>query len=177
MQKDNIFINFFNFICQVSRPDFSQTIESTLRESSIVNSYFLFQPVLYFCHFNQHLIDTLFTTYVMNKVSIIPKNSSFLLRQTILNTQRTPAYPRIRQFRFSPQRSGALPQVRLHLLPICCCQVRTNKFYSSFLLNTPTNLVVSFSTSGKTLSCGRLHGLKTHWAFLQIGSVAFPNNS
>ena len=31
---------------------------------------------------NQHLIGTLFTIYVMNKVPINPKNFSFLLRQT-----------------------------------------------------------------------------------------------
>ena len=79
--------------------------------------------------YNKHLIRQ---HICQNKVLISLKIYSHLHRQTIFHTQHPIPHQWIRVLRKSRQFLRPSPQISLHLLPIWCCQVRTNKFLYFF---------------------------------------------
>lgn len=62
-----------------------------------------------------------------NKVLIISKSPFYLPRQTIFDTNRPIPHLLIRILHLPPDWLRPPPKISLHLLPVCCCQVRTNK--------------------------------------------------
>ena len=87
-------------------------------------SFSIYPELAHNKHFIRHNIP-------QNKVLIIPKSPSFLPRQTIFDTKRPIPHPLIRILRLLSDRLRSLPQIRLHLLPICNCLVRTNRIIFS----------------------------------------------
>lgn len=67
-----------------------------------------------------------------NKALIISKFPSSLPRQAISHTKRPIPHLRIRILCKPRQLPRPTPQISFHLLPIWCCQVRTNNFLYFF---------------------------------------------